>query len=370
MQNLLNQLELFTNFLPAGSGWIVQIFIILVLTQLAKIFALKLLNKLEAKVVATKNIWDDLIIEVAKKPLAAFIWLQGLLLAVKVLDANSQLNLGASLVLTSKAVTIVLVTWLMLLLINGLTTKLASDKALKTPLDPTTAQATNKLLKAAVLITSGLVLLQVFGFSISGILAFGGVGGIAVGFAARDLLANFFGALLLYFDRPFTVGDWIRSPDREIEGTVEEIGWRITRIRTFDQRPLYVPNSIFANISVENPSRMFNRRIKESFSIRYEDADKMSDLIAAIKSYLKNHPDLETEKRTLIVNFDTYGPYSLNFFIYTFTKTTNWVDYHQIKQGVLLGIHELISQAGAQLTLPKRSLEFLNHPTSLETLKD
>ena len=103
--------------------------------------------------------------------------------------------------------------------------------------------------------------MQALGYSISGVLAFGGIGGIAVGFAAKDLLANFFGGLMIYLDRPFSVGDWIRSPDKNIEGTVEEIGWRLTRIRTFDKRPLYVPNSTFTQISVENPSRMLNRRI-------------------------------------------------------------------------------------------------------------
>ena len=73
---------------------------------------------------------------------------------------------------------------------------------------------------------------------------------IAIGFAAKDLLSNFFGGLFIYLDRPFAVGDWIRSPDREIEGTVEQIGWRVTRIRTFDKRPLYIPNSVFSQISV------------------------------------------------------------------------------------------------------------------------
>ena len=113
--------------------------------------------------------------------------------------------------------------------------------------------------------------MQLFDYSVSGLLAFGGIGGIAVGFAAKDLLANFFGGLMIYLDRPFSVGDWIRSPDKEIEGTVEDIGWRLTRIRTFDKRPLYIPNSIFASISVENPSRMSNRRIYEKIGIRYDD---------------------------------------------------------------------------------------------------
>ena len=105
-------------------------------------------------------------------------------------------------------------------------------------------------------------------------LTFGGVGGLIVGLAAKDLLSNFFGGMMIYFDRPFKVGDWIRSPDRQIEGTVERIGWRMTIIRTFDKRPLYVPNSVFSSIVVENPSRMLNRRINETFGLRYQDADK------------------------------------------------------------------------------------------------
>ena len=91
--------------------------------------------------------------------------------------------------------------------------------------------------------------MQTLGFSVSGVMAFGGIGGIAIGFAAKDLLANFFGALTIYLDRPFSEGDWIRSPDREIEGIVENIGWRLTVIRSFDKRPIYVPNSVFASIA-------------------------------------------------------------------------------------------------------------------------
>ena len=125
-------------------------------------------------------------------------------------------------------------------------------------------------------VLSALMVLQSLGVSVSGLLAFGGIGGIAVGFAAKDMLANFLGGLSIYLDRPFAVGDWIRSPDRSIEGTVEDIGLRVTRIRTFDQRPLYVPNSTFSSVSLENPSRMTNRRIYETIGVRYEDAGRVA----------------------------------------------------------------------------------------------
>jgi MscS family membrane protein len=246
--------------------------------------------------------------------------------------------------------------------ITGMETRLIQPGVLRKPMDQTTSQAIGKLLKAATLITALLVILQTLGFSVSGVLAFGGIGGIAVGFAARDLLANFFGAIMLYFDRPFAVGDWVRSPDREIEGTVEEIGWRLTRIRTFDQRPLYVPNAIFANISVENPSRMFNRRIFETIGLRYQDADKMRTIIDRVHHYLSEHEALETETRTLIVNFNSYAASSLDFFIYTFTKTTNWVEFHRIKEAVLLRIFEIIREEGADIAFPTRTLHMAHEP--------
>jgi len=223
------------------------------------------------------------------------------------------------------------------------------------PLDETTARALGKLVRASIIITAILIVMQSMGYSISGILAFGGIGGIAVGFAAKDLLANFFGGLMIYLDRPFVVGDWIRSPDRDIEGTVEDIGWRLTRIRTFDKRPLYVPNAVFAQISLENPSRMYNRRIKETIGIRYDDANKMALVVEKVKTMLKNHPEIDATQ-TLIVNFNAFAPSSLDFFIYTFTKTTEWVRFHEIKQDVMLKIIEIIEGQGAECAFPTSTL--------------
>ena len=206
--------------------------------------------------------------------------------------------------------------------------------------DVTTANALGKLLRVSVFITAGLSVLQTLGVSISGVLAFGGIGGIAVGFAARDLLANVFGGLMIYMDRPFAVGDWVRSPDRNIEGTVEQIGWRLTQIRTFDQRPLYVPNSVFATIALENPSRMRNRRINERIGLRYDDAGKVQMIIDDVRNMLSEHPEIDTG-RTLIVNLDSFADSSLEFFVYAFTKTVNWVEFHQVKERVMLEIIQI-----------------------------
>ena len=169
-------------------------------------------------------------------------------------------------------------------------------------------------------------------------------------------MSNFFGGMMVYLDRPFSVGDWIRSPDRDIEGTVEDIGWRLTTIRTFDQRPLYVPNAMFNTLSVENPSRMLNRRIYETIGLRYDDAAQVGAVVAAVRNMLQDHPDIDPD-RTLIVNFNHFGPSSLDFFVYTFTKTTDWVKYHAVKEAVLLKILEIIAAHGAEIAFPTQTLK-------------
>ena len=112
--------------------------------------------------------------------------------------------------------------------------------------DITSARILSRIIKITIVVAIILLYGEHFGMSLSGLLTFGGIGGIAVGMAGKDILSNFFSGIMLYFDRPFSIGDWIRSPDRNIEGTVTEIGWRMTKINTFDHRPLYVPNSIFS----------------------------------------------------------------------------------------------------------------------------
>jgi len=169
---------------------------------------------------------------------------------------------------------------------------------------------------------------------------------------------------MMYLDRPFTVGEWIRSNDKNIEGTVENIGWRQTRIRTFDQRPLYVPNATFAQISVENPSRMLNRRIYETIGVRYEDAARLPEIINRVRAMLEDHADIDLGK-TLIVNFNTYNASSLDFFVYTFTKTTNWVEYHKIKQDVLLKILNIIHELGGDVAFPTTTIKL--DPITIES---
>ncbi|NRA25518.1 MAG: mechanosensitive ion channel family protein, partial [Oleispira sp.] len=251
---------------------------------------------------------------------------------------------------------LVVIAWGVWRLISGI-----EIKQLDKGNDPTTVQLVGKVTKITLTVLIILPIFQVLGISISGMLAFGGMGGLIVGMAAKDLLSNFFGSIMIYLDRPFKVGDWIRSPDRNIEGTVEKIGFRLTVIRTFDKRPLYVPNSVFTNIAVENPSRMKNRRIKETIGVRYDDAKKLPLILDDVRAMLVQHEDIDNNQ-TLIVNFNSFAASSLDFFIYTFTKTTNWIEYHHIKQDVMLKTLEIIHKHEADCAFPTQTLHIDSMP--------
>ena len=337
------------------------VFLIVVATLAARYMAKRLFDRLAAQAEKTHNLYDDALLDAARRPLGMGIYVVGISWAAEVVGEGAPPGLFDYVATLREVAVIALLAWFGVRFIGFMEAHLSDEAYMKVPMDRTTSVAIAKLLRASVIITAFLIALQSLGFSVTGVLAFGGVGGIAIGFAARDLLANFFGALMIYLDRPFSVGDWVRSSDREIEGTVEEVGWRLTRIRTFDERPLYVPNSVFASLSVENPSRMCNRRIYETVGVRYADIGALRAIIEAVRAMLKEHPAIDVS-RTLMVNFVSFGESSLNFFVYTFTKTTVWEEFHEVKEDILFRIAAIIEGHGAEVAFPTQTVLLENAP--------
>ena len=325
--------------------WIIYIFAIVFFALLIDLIQKRILLRIQKRLEQTSTPWDDALVHAIRRPLSLLIWVIGLAVALQVMEVEA-----AEIV---REVGIMLaITWTLTRLISFMEKNILQQKEIAgKAIDRTTANAISQLLRISVLITASLVILQTLGVNISAILAFGGIGGIAVGFAAKDLLANFFGGMMIYLDRPFDLGDWVRSPDKQIEGTVEKIGWRLTVIRTFDKRPLYVPNSVFTSIAVENPSRMSHRRIYETIGVRYDDVDKLPEIVNDVKAMLMAHEEID-QGQTMIVNFNSFSASSLDFFIYTFTRTTNWIKYHEVKQDVLFKISEIITGYGAEIAFP------------------
>lgn len=342
--------------LSKNADWIIQVFIIVLIVLSASLIAKILLNRLYTKAQKSKNSWDDALIDSVRKPLHYLIWVIGLGFAADIIYGETGAAIFSGVAPVRDIGVIILIGWTLLRFIDRFKDNIIEHRIERgKTVDHTTADAIAKVLKASVIITIFLVGLQTLGFSIEGVLAFGGVGGIAVGFAAKDMLANFFGAMIIYLDRPFNVGDWINSPEKEIEGIVEKIGWRQTLIRTFDKRPLYVPNSLFTSIVVCNPSRMLNRRIYETIGIRYDDLDKMGPITDEVRDYLKNNEEID-QNLIIMVNFNEFAASSINFFVYCLTVTRDWQEYHRVKHDVLLKIADIIDRHGAEIAFPTRTL--------------
>lgn len=351
IEEILNKIGI-----DSSSYWMAEVFLVVFATLFVSYLFGRITNIIQKKLEATKTLWDDALIIAIKPPLKTLIMIIGLTFALEVAHKYSKVDILESIYILRDILVIVILAWFANRLIKEVEKNILLNSEQKgKKLDRTTLDAVTKLLRISVIVTAVLIIIQTLGYSISGVIAFGGVGGIALGFAAKDLLANFFGALMIYFDRPFKVGDWIRSPDKQIEGTVEEIGWRQTRIRTFDKRPLYVPNSVFSTIAVENPSRMTHRRIKETIGVRYDDVDKLDKIVAEVKEMLINHPEIATDQ-TLMVNVNEFSASSVDFFIYTFTKTTDWAKFHLVKEDVLLKISKIIASNKAEIAFPTSTI--------------
>jgi MscS family membrane protein len=345
--------------------WVASLVVIAVVTAVVNQVAQFALRQAGRAVAHTSNPWDDALIGSAGRPLLVALWILGSGLMARVVQSRIDQRFIDQVVAVQEVLLIACAAWFAMRFVHRVQANVI-EQAMSDPdaLDQTTVDALGKLARLLVVIVTVLVIAQTIGIKIGGLLALGGVGGLAVGLAAKDLLANFFGGLTIYLDRPFTVGEWIRSPDKSIEGTVEYISWRHTRIRAFNKNPIYVPNAVFTTIVVENPSRMSHRRIKELIGLRYDDFAKVRPICDDIRTMLQEHDGIDSNQ-TLIVNFNLFGAASLDLLIYTFTKTAVWTEYHHVKQDVLLRIGAIIEKHGAEIAFPTQTLHLATVPDLL-----
>ncbi|MED5430592.1 MAG: mechanosensitive ion channel family protein [Pseudomonadota bacterium] len=309
----------------------------------------------------TKTRVDDIIIESLKAPLSFLIILVSFILITDIFHEHYQITLFIPLKKLFHLFIIFIFAWTLIRIINNYQKEEIYLDKLTPDDDPKiirqTYEISLRVAKAIIVVITILVIMQDYGISISGILAFGGVGGLVVGLAAKDLLSNFFGGLMIFFDRPFRVGEFIKSPDRNIEGIVEKIGWRLTVVRTFSKNVLYVPNSAFSNIIVENATRMTNRRINEIIGLRYDDIDKIPMIVDEVRDYLSSHKNIDQTHKP-VVYFKSFSPSSCDFFVYAFTITKEWREFLSIKESVLYKISKIVNKHDAAIAYPTTTIDW------------
>lgn len=209
----------------------------------------------------------------------------------------------------------------------------------------------SKAIRVIIVAIGISIIAQEFDYDINGFIAGLGLGGLAFALAAQDAIKNLFGGVIIITEKPFSIGDWIMTPS--VEGTVEDITFRSTMVRTFAQALVTVPNSTLANETITNWSKMGKRQISFNLRVTHDTSkEKLESVVEQIKSLLKNNPEVHQE--TIFVTFDQYQDNGLGIFLYFFTKTTEWGEYLRIREEINFKILDILDNEGVSLGLPTR----------------
>lgn len=339
--------------LDGAYGWVDEAIAIVLIVIIFNFFAKRGLLKLHEYFKRSNQIWKNSFVQALYRPLSAYVWFFALfhtldLISHQVFEgtflANMHLVLTVGLLLS---IAWFLMRWKNIIVFNVH----AQSKKKPSSMDAGKIDVMDKIATMFILFLSALFILEITGQNINALIAFGGVGGLAIAFASQEMIANFFGGLMIYVTHPFEIGDWINLPEHNVEGYVEEIGWYMTRIRTFEKRPIYVPNSMFSKVVVMTPSRMSHRKFDESINIRYSDMPAARAIIDDIKSMLHNHSNVDSHQHVL-VHLSQFGPYSIDIHVTAYLLDISLEGFSETKQDLLFKIYDILRQHDAEMPFP------------------
>lgn len=350
--------------IPMGKlGLFIVLFIVLLLLRAFVVtFTLKYMQKLAEK---TKNTLDDKLLKAGTPPYKLLLLTFALMISATVLQLKGKPATFLNHV--TRSMIIYSVFWFLYRttsIVSGLLQNL-SEKT-ESELDDKIVPFVNKVLGIIVFVIGAMIIVQEWDFDITGIVTGLGLGGLAFALAAKDTLSNIFGLLMILTDKPFRIGDWIKTP--QVEGTVEDIGFRSVKVRTFDQALVSVPNSIIASNTITNWSKMGKRRIKFTAGFTYSSTkDQIDAFTMKTERYLRNHDDID--QGTIFVKFSGFSDSSLDVFFYFFTKTTNWGEFLDVQHEVKLHIAQIAGSLNLSFAFPSQSIYMETAETKTEKIK-
>jgi len=298
----------------------------------------------------TTTKYDDLVVQNLYEPLKFSFLIVALYSFVSILYIQ---NTSIYLVLESLVVfNFFWIVWAILHGIQGMIYK--ATASIYKDLSSELSHFVIRIIKLLVWVIGISAILSLWGINVTALLASLGLGGLAFALAAKDTAANLFGSIAILIDKSIKIGDWIIVDG--VEGVVEDIGMRTTKIRTFQKSLVVVPNQIVANSHIENFSRRNVRRIKMHIGLTYDTTNKQIEAIVNdIKNMLLNHSGIDNEG-TLMVNFVNFGDSAQEILVYTFTNTANWQEYLNIKEDIQYKISEIVLKHGSSFAFPSRSI--------------
>jgi len=305
----------------------------------------------------TKTTFDDDILDAIKKPIDILFIIVGANFAKSILNFDNEISIILDQILRSGF--IIVIFWAILQTLTHLAKNIQKiTNKFGDKISPDVANFIIKSIRFFILIIAFIAVLQEWGYNVSGFLASLGLVGMAFALAAKDTAANLFGSLVIFTDKPFKVGDWIKTP--QVEGTIENIGIRSTKVRTFAQALVTVPNATLANSAILNWSKMGKRRIKMNVGLTYDTkSETIENIVKEIQNMLIKHQDIHQE--TMHVYFSAFDASSLNIFCYYFTKTTNWAEFMKVREDTYFKIMKIVEQNGSSFAFPTQTLHIENN---------
>jgi MscS family membrane protein len=303
----------------------------------------------------TETELDDKLLAAFRRPVLFAVLISGFYLALGILTLPTEpVDLPRFIHALFTSLLIVSAAWFLFSAVDVLNMYFQRFTAkTESKLDDQLAPIIRRILRIIVILMAMVMIVQNLGYSVSSLLAGLGLGGLAFALAARDSLANMFGSVTIFTDRPFQVGDWVKAGGAE--GTVEEVGFRSTRIRTFEKTLITIPNSKIANSSIENMDARPIRRIKINLGLTYDTtADQMEQALEAIREILRSHPGVD--QGYWLVYFTDFGASSLDIFVYYFSKSIVWAEYLQVRQDVNLKIMRKLAEMGLEFAFPSQTV--------------
>jgi MscS family membrane protein len=221
-----------------------------------------------------------------------------------------------------------------------------------------------KAIRIGFLLIGGAVILEIWGIQVGPLIAGLGLFGVAVALGAQDLFKNLIAGLFVIGERRFHTGDWIQV-DGVVEGTVEFIGFRTTRVRRFDKAPVFVPNSKLSDNAVTNFSDMTHRRIYWTIGLEYRTSlDQLRRIRDEIEAYISSNEDFATpDEASTFVRIDKFAASSIDIMLYCFTRSTVWGEWLEIKERLACEIKRIVEEAGAGFAFPSQSVYVETLPT-------
>lgn len=218
-------------------------------------------------------------------------------------------------------------------------------------------------LRVVLVAIAMVIIIQEWGYDVSGLIAGLGLGGLAFSLAAQDTVSNLFGFSTIVGDRPFVVGEYVITPNGE--GVIERVGVRSTKIRTLDQSLIIVPNSAMANSPITNWSRVDFRRYNFTIGLTYDtNSQQMRDFLTRVRNMLMDRPLVVND--TIIVHFTDFGASSLDVLVRCNVKTPFWADWVAEREEINLAIMDIVEDMGLSMAFPSRSVYIESMPKSGE----